>query len=177
MSVNTLTHLEDKPMGNPRIVVMSDFHTIGTTVCGVEFIPIPPPPGPDILNEDEREIEEIMAVRAASRIIVRLGNSDVIFLQHLAGNVMGGGPIDANDVLQQISFADIGTETGETEEQVRRRLIVFVTSPEEAEDDMPVIGLQHVYPEDLKIGRAAMLLRHHHPFARILHLAEEAKNK
>lgn len=163
-------------MVNPRIVVMSDFHTIGTAACGIEFISIPSPPDLNVINEDEREVKEIMAVRAASRLIVRLGNSDVVFLQHLAGNVIGGGPIDSADVLRQISFADVGTEIGETEEQVRKRLIVFAICREEAREGMPVIDLKRVYSEDLVIERAAMLLRHHHPFVRIIHLAEEAKS-
>lgn len=159
-------------MVNPRIVVMSDFHTIGTAACGIEFISIPSPPDLNVINEDEREVKEIMAVRAASRLIVRLGNSDVVFLQHLAGNVIGGGPIDSADVLRQISFADVGTEIGETEEQVRKRLIVFVTSLEEAESDMPVIRLQDVKAEELQMSELEIWgLGPEHPLARILDLA------
>lgn len=161
-------------MEKGKIVVMSDSPIIGNADCGVEFISIPSPPDLNVINEDEREVKEIMAVRAASRLIVRLGNSDVVFLQHLAGNVISGGPIGSADVLRQISFADVGMEIGETEEQVRKRLIVFATCPEEAEEDMPVIDLPYLQQEDLGLPWSVLEIRQHHPLSRFIRLARDS---
>lgn len=113
------------------------------------------------------------AEQIACRIMVLLGaKANIVFLQHNAGNVISGGPVPANAVIDLIPFDQIARVTGEAVEQVHQRLIVFVTSPEEAESDMPVIRLQDVKAEELQMSELEIWgLGPEHPLARILDLA------
>jgi hypothetical protein len=109
--------------------------------------------------------------------MVLLGAGEVVFLQHNAGNVVSGGPVPAKAVTDLVPFDQIGEVTGESEEQVRRRLIVFVTSPEEAEDDMPIIKIQDIKPEELQMsGLDIWSLGPEHPLVQIKRLAIEASS-
>ena len=159
-------------MNKRNIVVMSGLSTTGIADCGVELISIPQPPDPDLLKEDDRTIDEIMATKVACRLIDCLGNSDVIFLQHRAGDVTCGGQINANNVLQQIPFDQVARATGETEEEVRKRLIIFATSLEEAEENMPIIDLHYLDATEMKLPLSVLKTRWQHPLSKILRLAE-----
>lgn len=173
-------------MGKGRIVVVSDSPIIGTADCGVEFIPFP-----DISGKEQ----EIVAIRAASRITFRLGVGDVVFLQHNAGDIASGGPVPAGVVTDLIPFDKIAKITGETIEEIKKRLIVFATTTEEAEDGMPVIDLPYLEPglepeeandgtpvvstssnpepRDIRLPWSVLEMRQHHPLSMIVRLAQE----
>jgi hypothetical protein len=108
----------------------------------------------------------------ACQIMVLLGAGDVVLLQHNAGDVISGGPVPAHVVKNQIPFDRIAKATGEAEEQVRGRLIVFALTPEEAEGGMPVIRLQDVFPMSEIQG-----LSPEHPLSQILELATQARSE
>jgi len=123
--------------------------------------------------------DSIGAARSvACRVFVLLGTGDTVFLQHNAGEPMTGGPVPANAVTNLIPFDRIAETTGETENQVRQRLIVFVTSPEEAEGDMPVIRLKDIKAEELRMSDLEIWgLGPEHPLAQILELAMKASSR
>ena len=112
------------------------------------------------------------AKAVACRIMVLLGTGDVVFLQHNAGNVISGGPVPASAVIDQLPFDLIAKTTSETIEKVKERLIIFVTSPEEAKGEMLAIRLQDIKPEELQMSEPEIWgLGPEHPLARILDLA------
>lgn len=108
----------------------------------------------------------------ACRIMVLLGaKANIIFLQHNAGNAISGGPVPVKAVTNLIPFDLIAKTTGETIEKVKERLVIFVTSPEEAEENMLVIQLQNIKYKELQMSELEIWsLDHGHPLAQILNL-------
>jgi len=137
------------------VIVFSDFWHVGVTGGGVEFVEF---------NHSGR------APEIASRIMVLLGTGSIVFLQDRAGDITSGGPVPANAVINKIPFGRIAMITGETAEDVRRRLIVFTKSPEEGGE--VVIPLHQISPEELKRPRHELLVND--SLEQILRLAEEA---
>lgn len=119
------------------------------------------------------------AEQIACRIMVLLGaKANIIFLQHNAGNAISGGPVPAKAVTDLVPFGLIAKTTGETIEKVKERLIIFVTSPEEAEDEMPVIRLQDIKSKELQFSELEVWgLGPEHPLAQILDLAIQASSR
>lgn len=116
--------------------------------------------------------------QVAARIMVLLGAGEIVFLQHNAGDVISGGPVPAKAVTDLLPFDQIAQVTGETEERVRDRLIVFATCPEKAGCEMPIIRLQDVKPEDLRMSDLEIWgLGSEHPLTKILKLAMEASSR
>jgi len=119
------------------------------------------------------------AEQIACRIMVLLGaKANIIFLQHNAGNAISGGPVPAKAVTDLVPFGLIAKTTGETIEEVKKRLIVFTTSPKEAGDDMPIIRLQDIRGEELQMSELEVWgLGPEHPLAQILDLAIQASSR
>lgn len=142
-----------------RVLVFSDFWYQGEA-AGIEFV----------LFENANQTEAV-----AARIMVLLGAKETVFLQDGAGDGISGGPVPANTVVELIPFGQIAAVTGETAEEVKRRLIVFTLSPEEG--GKLVIPLQCIEPRDLKLTVTELEGKgHNHPLNQILELAKKAIN-